>query len=94
MGDEVDANPGSWDGMGLRGNQSGPIEIRDLNIPADRLIGPVGDGSTSNDEATDPFFLFGTASCWNGIALGMLLAFTRTRPQGQISDILGRGRGR
>jgi cell division protein FtsW len=26
-----------------------------------------------------------------GIALGMLLAFTRTRPQGQIGDIL-RGR--
>ena len=72
MDDEVNANPGSWDGMGLRGNQSGPIEITDLQVPANRLIGPVGDGSTSNDEATDPFFLFGTASCWNGIALGML----------------------
>jgi len=72
MADEVDANPGSWDGMGLRGNQSGPIEIKDLSVPRDRLVGPVGDGSTSNDEATDPFFLFGTAACWNGIALGMI----------------------
>ena len=72
MGDEVAANPGSCDGMGLRGNQSGPIEIKDLKAPADRLIGPVGDGATSNDEATDPFFLFGTASCWNGIAMGMI----------------------
>jgi alkylation response protein AidB-like acyl-CoA dehydrogenase len=56
----------------LKGNQSGPIEIADLQVPADRLVGPVGDGCTSNDEATDPFFLFGTAACWNGIALGMI----------------------
>ena len=72
MGDEITAHPGSWDGMGLKGNQSGPIEITDLNVAADRLVGPTGDGSTSNDEATDPFFLFGTAACWNGIALGMI----------------------
>ena len=72
MADEVKANPGSWDGMGLRGNQSGPIEIDRVRLPAERLIGPVGDGSVSNDEATDPFFLFGTAACWNGIALGMM----------------------
>jgi cell division protein FtsW len=30
----------------------------------------------------------------SGIAVGMLLAFTRSRPQGEISDILGRGRAR
>ena len=72
MSDEVTANPGSWDGMGLRGNQSGPIEITDIKVAAERLVGPVGDGATSNDEATDPFFLFGTAACWNGIALGMI----------------------
>ncbi len=72
MADEVTANPGSWDGMGLRGNQSGPIEIDKVKVPAERLIGPVGDGATSNDEATDPFFLFGTAACWNGISLGMI----------------------
>ena len=72
MGDEVTAHPGSWDGMGLKGNQSGPIEIDNVALAADRLVGPVGDGATSNEEATDPFFLFGTAACWNGIAMGMI----------------------
>src|SRR5690606_23651355 len=72
MADEVKASPGSWDGMGLRGNQSGPIEIDRVRVPPDRLVGPVGDGSASNDEATDPFFLFGTAACWNGIAMGAI----------------------
>ncbi len=72
MGDEIKAHPGSWDGMGLKGNQSGPIEIDNVALPADRLVGPVGDGAASNEEATDPFFLFGTAACWNGIALGMI----------------------
>jgi cell division protein FtsW len=42
---------------------------------------------------TLPFVSYGGSSVIaSGIAVGMLLAFTRTRPQGQISDILGRGR--
>jgi cell division protein FtsW len=36
----------------------------------------------------------GASGIASGIAVGMLLAFTRTRPQGEISEILGRGRGR
>ena len=44
---------------------------------------------------TLPFVSYGGSSVIaSGIALGMLLAFTRTRPQGEISDLLGRGRGR
>lgn len=44
---------------------------------------------------TLPFVSYGGSSVIaSGIAVGMLLAFTRTRPQGQLSDILGRGRPR
>jgi cell division protein FtsW len=44
---------------------------------------------------TLPFVSYGGSSVIaSGIAIGMLLAFTRTRPQGEISDILGRGRMR
>ena len=40
---------------------------------------------------TLPFVSYGGSSLVaGGIALGMLLAFTRTRPQGDISDILTR----
>ena len=42
---------------------------------------------------TLPFVSYGGSSVIaSGIAIGMLLAFTRTRPQGGIGDILGRGR--
>ncbi|MEM6304149.1 MAG: putative lipid II flippase FtsW [Pseudomonadota bacterium] len=42
---------------------------------------------------TLPFVSYGGSSVIaSGIAVGMLLAFTRSRPQGQISDIIGRGR--
>ncbi len=44
---------------------------------------------------TLPFVSYGGSSVIaSGIAVGMLLAFTRTRPQGQISDLLSRGRNR
>ncbi len=44
---------------------------------------------------TLPFVSYGGSSLVaTGIAMGILLAFTRSRPQGEISDILnGRGRG-
>ncbi|WP_299557846.1 putative peptidoglycan glycosyltransferase FtsW [uncultured Sulfitobacter sp.] len=43
---------------------------------------------------TLPFVSYGGSSVIaSGIALGMLLAFTRTRPQGEISAMLSRGRG-
>jgi cell division protein FtsW len=44
---------------------------------------------------TLPFVSYGGSSVIaSGIAVGMLLAFTRTRPQGEISDLLGRIRSR
>lgn len=44
---------------------------------------------------TLPFVSYGGSSVIaSGIAVGMLLAFTRTRPQGEISDLLSRGRSR
>ncbi len=42
---------------------------------------------------TLPFVSYGGSSVIaSGIAVGMLLAFTRVRPQGELSDLLGRGR--
>jgi cell division protein FtsW len=42
---------------------------------------------------TLPFVSYGGSSVIaSGIALGMLLAFTRSRPQGEISALLGRNR--
>src|SRR6185436_12176483 len=50
----VQSHPSLWDALGLRGNQSGPIEVDNVEIPGDQIVGPVGDGAASNDEAVDP----------------------------------------
>jgi alkylation response protein AidB-like acyl-CoA dehydrogenase len=71
-GDAVKAQPSLWDALGLRGNQSGPIQVEDVEVPAEQVVGPIGDGAASNDEAVDPWFLIGSSSVWNGIALGAI----------------------
>ncbi len=69
--EDAKADPSKWDGLGLRGNQSGTLEI-DTVVPFDHMVGPKGDGASSNDECVDPFFLLCSSSCWNGISLGMI----------------------
>lgn len=71
-GDEVTAEPHKWDALGLRGNQSGSLVVDGVHIPANRMVGPVGDGTSSNDEIIDPFFLLCSSACWNGIAMGAI----------------------
>jgi alkylation response protein AidB-like acyl-CoA dehydrogenase len=71
-GDDVQAQPSLWDALGLRGNQSGPIQVDGIEIPDEQVVGPLGDGAASNDEAVDPWFLVGSSSVWNGIALGAI----------------------
>ncbi|MEL6853696.1 MAG: acyl-CoA dehydrogenase family protein [Cyanobacteria bacterium J06607_13] len=70
--DEVQAEPHKWDALGLRGNQSGTLLVDGAEIPVQRMVGPVGDGVSSNDEIVDPFFLLCSSACWNGIALGAI----------------------
>ena len=69
--DAAQARPELWDALGLRGNQSGSLDVNGF-VPDDQLIGPVGDGAESNDESVDPWFLIGSSSVWNGISLGAL----------------------
>jgi alkylation response protein AidB-like acyl-CoA dehydrogenase len=69
--EDAHAQPALWDALGLRGNQSGGLNVAG-EIPADRIVGPVGDGAESNDESVDPWFLLGSSSVWNGISMGAI----------------------
>ncbi|KAF0298302.1 NADH-cytochrome b5 reductase 1 [Amphibalanus amphitrite] len=69
--DEVRANAADWQSLGMHGNQSGPLICEGV-LDVSRRIGPVGDGSRSNDETVDPFFLLASSCCWNGIALACI----------------------
>jgi alkylation response protein AidB-like acyl-CoA dehydrogenase len=71
-GDEVVAEPHKWDALGLRGNQSGTLLVDGVKVPLERMVGPKGDGTASNDEIVDPFFLLCSSACWNGIAMGAI----------------------
>ncbi len=69
--EHANAQPELWDAIGLRGNQSGSLDVNGF-VPDDQLIGQVGDGAYSNDESVDPWFLIGSSSVWNGISLGAI----------------------
>ena len=69
--EDAHAQPALWDALGLRGNQSGGLDVNG-EIPAEQIVGPVGDGAESNDESVDPWFLVGSSSVWNGIAMGAI----------------------
>ena len=71
-GEDVKAQPSTWDALGLRGNQSGPIQVDGVSIPGSQIVGPEGDGAASNDESVDPWFLIGSSSVWNGLAMGAI----------------------
>jgi alkylation response protein AidB-like acyl-CoA dehydrogenase len=68
---DAQARPELWDALGLRGNQSGSLNVDGL-VPGEQVVGPVGDGAASNDESVDPWFLIGSSSVWNGISLGAI----------------------
>ncbi len=69
--EDAHAQPALWDALGLRGNQSGGLDVNG-EIPGDQIVGPVGAGAESNDESVDPWFLVGSSSVWNGIAMGAI----------------------
>lgn len=70
--DQIKAEPHNWDALELRGNQSGTLLVDGVTVPPDCMVGPQGDGASSNDETVDPFFLLCSSACWNGIAMGAI----------------------
>ena len=57
-----------WDGIGLRGNASGPISIRNCHVHADALLTPEGGGFKAMMEVVLPWFQIGIAAVSIGIA--------------------------
>src|SRR4029079_5588431 len=70
--EDVKSQPSLWDALGLPGNHTGHSEVDNVEIPGDQIVGPIGDGAASNDEAVDPWFLIGSSSVWKGIVAGAL----------------------
>jgi alkylation response protein AidB-like acyl-CoA dehydrogenase len=58
---------GGFDGLGLRGNDSAPVEITDLEVSAGELLTPHGAGSAMMLEVVLPWFSVGTAAMAHGL---------------------------
>lgn len=59
---------GGWDGLGLRGNASSPMELKDCRIPASRRIGTQGAALDIMLGVVLPVFQLGCASIATGLA--------------------------
>ena len=59
---------GSFDGLGLRGNDSAPVSIEHGSVTQDDLITPLGEGAGSMLTVVLPWFCIGTAALANGLS--------------------------
>jgi alkylation response protein AidB-like acyl-CoA dehydrogenase len=58
---------GTFDGLGLRGNDSAPVSIEQLRVSKADLISDVGAGAKTMLEVILPWFAVGTAAMANGL---------------------------
>ncbi len=59
---------GVFDGLGMCGNASAPVALRDIVVGDDRRIGGAAGGFGTMMAATLPWFVLGCAACCSGIA--------------------------
>ncbi len=59
---------GTFDGLGLRGNDSAPVTFADVEVHETDLISPPGEGATTMLGVVLPWFSVGTAAMSNGLA--------------------------
>lgn len=57
----------SFNGLGLRGNESAPVELTRLAVKKGDLISPFGEGAKTMLEVVLPWFSIGTAAMANGL---------------------------
>ena len=65
---------GGFDGLGLRGNDSAPVEIAELAVDAGDLLTVPGEGATMMLEVVLPWFVVGTAAMAHGLCVATITA--------------------
>jgi alkylation response protein AidB-like acyl-CoA dehydrogenase len=58
---------GSFEGLGLRGNDSAPAKIERASVTRDELLTPLGEGAAAMLSVVLPWFSIGTAAMANGL---------------------------
>jgi alkylation response protein AidB-like acyl-CoA dehydrogenase len=65
---------GRFDGLGLRGNDSAPVAIEDMEVRRRDLVTGQGEGSALTLQVILPWFALGTAAMANGLARAAVTA--------------------
>lgn len=83
---------GVWNGLGMRGNNSKPVQYNDVRVPEKYRMGEEGDGETHSG-ALIMYFITGLGAVYSGLAdsmYGCILEHTKQRKYtsgGALSDI-------
>ncbi|MBS4009462.1 MAG: acyl-CoA/acyl-ACP dehydrogenase [Roseovarius sp.] len=60
----------AWEGLGMRGNSSCSVELHDVPVPEDALLGEPGDQIWYVFNVVAPYFLMAMAGSYLGVAAG------------------------
>jgi len=66
--------PGSFNGLGLRGNDSAPVRLEGLSVSADDLLTAHGEGLNVSLQVGIPWFNVGTSAMSHGLCLAAVEA--------------------
>jgi alkylation response protein AidB-like acyl-CoA dehydrogenase len=77
---------GEWAGLGMAGNSSVGMELSDVEVGEDALVGEAGKGLELVFAAVAPFFLVGLAAVNAGIAAAAAKAATRHAAERRYPD--------
>ena len=68
---------GAWNGLGLRGNESAPVDIAGLRVARGDLMTEPGKGADMMLQVVLPWFSIGTAAMANGLCRASVAATTQ-----------------
>ena len=82
----------AWDGLGMRSNDSRTLRLDGVRVPADHLLGDVGDQLWYVFEVVAPYFLMAMAGTYLGVAQAAFdeaRAHVGTRRYAHSGELLG-----
>ena len=59
----------AWDGLGMRGNASMPMNFDNVNMDIANRVGPAGSGAEQVFNVVAPFFVIGLGAVYSGVSL-------------------------
>ncbi len=76
----------AWNGLGMRGNASCPMHLKDVKIDSFYRIGDAGTGLEQIMNSVGPFFIIGLAAVYSGVALNACNTITEYSMSRKYSD--------